>query len=132
MTSGALRGLVISSQRRPAVSVEYILWACVGLLFPAVLPAGDPDPVNAWVFEPDSISGSNVRASSGGLDGTIVGSVRVESNPPSIVLDGNEARVVIEEWRAFYTRVHPHSRLGFQSPDDFARTMAQLEPVPGT
>lgn len=68
----------------------------MGLLFPAVLPAGDPDPVNAWVFEPDSISGSNVRASSGGLDGTIVGSVRVESNPPSIVLDGNEARVVIE------------------------------------
>jgi hypothetical protein len=26
----------------------------------------------------------------------------------------------------------PHSGLGFQSPDGFARTMAQLEPVPGT
>ena len=47
-------------------------------------------------------------------------------------LSVTEARVVIEEWRSFYNRVHPHSRLGFQSPDDFARTMAQLEPVPGT
>jgi transposase InsO family protein len=40
--------------------------------------------------------------------------------------------VVIEEWRRFYNRVHPHSRLGYQSPDGFARTMAQLKPVPGT
>jgi hypothetical protein len=23
---------------------------------------------------------------------------------------------VIEEWRSFYNRVHPHSRLGFQRP----------------
>jgi transposase InsO family protein len=43
-----------------------------------------------------------------------------------------ETRVVIEEWRAFYNRVHPHSGLGFQSPDGFARTMAPLKPVPGT
>ena len=48
------------------------------------------------------------------------------------VLSVTEARVVIEEWRSFYNRVHPHSRLGFQSPDGFARIMAQLEPVPGT
>ena len=49
-----------------------------------------------------------------------------------IFLSVTEARVVIEEWRRFYNRVHPHSGLGFQSPDGFARTMAQLEPVPGT
>ena len=41
-----------------------------------------------------------------------------------------EARVVIEEWRSLYNRVHPHSGLSFQSPDDFARTMPQPEPVP--
>ena len=43
-----------------------------------------------------------------------------------------EARLVIEEWRRFYNRVHPHSRLGFQSPDQFATSVAQLEPIPGT
>ena len=32
-----------------------------------------------------------------------------------------EARVVIEEWRRFYNRIHPHSKLGFQSPDEFAK-----------
>ena len=49
-----------------------------------------------------------------------------------VFLSVTEARIVIAEWRPFYNRLHPHSRLGFQSPDDFARTMAQLEPVPGT
>jgi transposase InsO family protein len=38
----------------------------------------------------------------------------------------------IEEWRLFYNRLHPHSGLGFQRPDDFARTMAQPKPVTGT
>lgn len=33
-----------------------------------------------------------------------------------------EARVVIEEWRRLYNRIHPHSKLGFQSPDQFATT----------
>ena len=49
-----------------------------------------------------------------------------------LFLSVTEARVVIEEWRSFYNRVHPHSGLGFQSPDVFARIMAQLEPIPGT
>lgn len=30
-----------------------------------------------------------------------------------------EARVVIEEWRRLYNRIHPHSNLGFQSPDEY-------------
>ena len=64
-------------QKKLAVLTSYIFWVCVGLLFPRALLAGNFDPVNGWVFDPDSISGSNVRASSGGLDGTIVGSVRV-------------------------------------------------------
>ena len=34
-------------------------------------------------------------------------------------LSVTEARVVIEEWRCFYNRIHPHSRLGFQSPEDY-------------
>ncbi len=33
-----------------------------------------------------------------------------------------EARVVIEDWREFYNQIHPHSSLGFQSPDEFANS----------
>lgn len=58
--------------------------------------------------------------------------LRDECLNQEVFLSVTEARVVIEEWRSFYNRVHPHSRLGFQSPDGFARIMAQLEPVPGT
>ena len=47
--------------------------------------------------------------------------LRDECLNQEIFLSVTEARVVIEEWRRFYNRVHPHSRLGFQSPDEFAR-----------
>ena len=39
-----------------------------------------------------------------------------------------EAQVIIEEWRLFYNRVHPHSKLGFQSPDQFANSNPRPEP----
>ena len=39
-----------------------------------------------------------------------------------------EAQVIIEEWRLFYNRVHPHSKLGFQSPDQFAKSNSRPEP----
>ena len=58
--------------------------------------------------------------------------LRDECLNQELFLSVAEARVVIEEWRRFYNRVHPHSRLGFQSPDQFATSMAQLEPTPGT
>ena len=38
-----------------------------------------------------------------------------------------EAQIVIEEWRLLYNRVHPHSKLGFQSPDQFAMTHPRPE-----
>jgi transposase InsO family protein len=39
-----------------------------------------------------------------------------------------EAQVVIEEWRLFYNRIHPHSKLCFQSPDQFAKGNPRPEP----
>ena len=39
-----------------------------------------------------------------------------------------EAQIVIEEWRLLYNRVHPHSKLGFQSPDQFAMNHPRPEP----
>ena len=47
------------------------------------------------------------------------------SNPEEMFLSVTEARVVIEEWRCFYNRVHPESRLGFKSPEDYARRSAR-------
>ena len=46
--------------------------------------------------------------------------LRDECLGQEIFLSVTEARVVIEEWRCFYNRVHPHSSLGFQSPDEYA------------
>ena len=39
-----------------------------------------------------------------------------------------EAQVVIEEWRLFYNRIHPHSKWCFQSPDQFAKSNPRPEP----
>ena len=58
--------------------------------------------------------------------------LRDECLNQELFLSVAEARVVIEEWRRFYNRIHPHSRLGFQSPDDFATSVAHLEPSLGT
>ena len=51
--------------------------------------------------------------------------LRDECLNQEIFLSVTEARVVIEEWRCFYNRVHPHSRLGFKSPEDYARRAAR-------
>lgn len=40
-----------------------------------------------------------------------------------------EARVVIEEWRRLYNRIHPHSSLGFQSPDECATKHERLASI---
>ncbi|MBC2592638.1 IS3 family transposase [Ruficoccus amylovorans] len=43
-----------------------------------------------------------------------------------------EARVVIENWRRKYNSQHPHSRLGFISPDAFAKLWHQTKAVLGS
>ena len=58
--------------------------------------------------------------------------LRNECLNQEVFLSVTEARVVTGEWRSFFNRVHPHSGLGFQSPDSFARITAQLESVPRT
>ena len=51
--------------------------------------------------------------------------LRDECLNQEMFLSVTEARVVIEEWRCFYNRVHPHSRLGFQAPQDYTRRAAR-------
>ena len=38
---------------------------------------------------------------------------------PEVLLSVAEAQVVIEQWRQTYNYEHPHSRLGFKSPQEF-------------
>ena len=83
-------------KRQLVVSGRCILLFCAGLLVPSVLWAGVVEPLNGWIFTPDSLVGDSVRASSGDLDGRIFGGARVESSPPALVFDGNDDRVVIE------------------------------------
>ena len=47
--------------------------------------------------------------------------LRDECLDRELFLSVTEAKVLIEDWRMFYNRVHPHSRLGFKSPDEFAQ-----------
>ena len=39
-----------------------------------------------------------------------------------VLLNLREARVVIEDWRVHYNWERPHSRLGYQSPEQFIQT----------
>ena len=43
-----------------------------------------------------------------------------------------EARVVIEDWRQTYNHDHPHSRLGFKSPQEFVTFLSDLGRVRAT
>ena len=43
-----------------------------------------------------------------------------------VLLSVAEAQVVIEQWRHTYNNEHPHSRLGFKSPQEFVRFLSDL------
>ena len=43
-----------------------------------------------------------------------------------VLLSVAEAQVLIEQWRQTYNNEHPHSRLGFKSPQEFVRFLSAL------
>ncbi len=49
-----------------------------------------------------------------------------------VLLSVAEAQVLIEQWRQTYNNEHPHSRLGFQSPQEFVRFLSDLGRVRAT
>ena len=49
-----------------------------------------------------------------------------------VLLSVAEAQMVIEQWRQTYNHEHPHSRLGFKSPQEFVRFLSDLGSVRAT
>ncbi len=49
-----------------------------------------------------------------------------------VLLSVAEAQGVIEQWRHNYNNEHPHSRLGFKSPQEFVRFLSDLGRVRAT
>ena len=49
-----------------------------------------------------------------------------------VLLSVAEAQVLIEQWRQTYNNEHPHSRLGFKSPQEFVRFLSDLGRVRAT
>ena len=49
-----------------------------------------------------------------------------------VLLSVAEAQVLIEQWRQTYNNEHPHSRLGFKSPQEFVRFLSALGRVRAT
>ena len=49
-----------------------------------------------------------------------------------VLLSVAEAQVVIDQWRQTYNNEHPHSRLGFKSPQEFVRFLSDLGRVRAT
>ena len=49
-----------------------------------------------------------------------------------VLLSVAEAQVVIEQWRHTYNNEHPHSRLGFKSPQEFVRFLSDLGRIRAT
>ena len=49
-----------------------------------------------------------------------------------VLLSVAEAQVVIEQWRQTYNHDHPHSRLGFKSPQEFVTFLSDLGRVRAT
>ena len=49
-----------------------------------------------------------------------------------VLLSVAEAQVLIEQWRQTYNNEHPHSRLGFKSPQEFVRFLSDLGLVRAT
>ncbi len=49
-----------------------------------------------------------------------------------VLLSVTEVHVVIEQWRQTYNHEHPHSRLGFKSPQEYVRFLTALGHVRAT
>ncbi len=78
------------------------------------------DPGSPWLPSVATPQRAIARITNGHIE-SFHNRLRDECLNQELFLSVTEARVVIERWRDKYNAKHPHSRLGFHSPNTFAR-----------
>ncbi len=78
------------------------------------------DPGSPWLPSVATPQRAIARITNGHIE-SFHNRLRDECLNQELFLSVTEARVVIEQWRHRYNAEHPHSRLGFLSPNTFAR-----------
>ena len=83
------------------------------------------DPGSPWLPSEATPQRAIARITNGFIE-SFHNRLRDECLNREVLLSVAEAQVLIEQWRQTYNYEHPHSRLGFQSPQEFVRFLSDL------
>ena len=89
------------------------------------------DPGSPWLPSEATPQRAKARITNGFIE-SFHNRLRDECLNREVLLSVAEAQVVIEQWRHTYNYEHPHSRLGFKSPQVFVRFLSELGRVRAT
>ncbi len=89
------------------------------------------DPASPWLPSEATPQRAIARITNGFIE-SFYNRLRDECLNREVLLSVAEAQVVIEQWRHNYNNEHPHSRLGFKSPQEFVRFLSDLGRVRAT
>ena len=89
------------------------------------------EPASPWLPSEATPQRAIARITNGFIE-SFYNRLRDECLNREVLLSVAEAQVVIELWRQTYNYEHPHSRLGFKSPQEFVRFLSDLGRVRAT
>ena len=89
------------------------------------------DPGSPWLPSEATPQRAKARITNGFIE-SFHNRLRDECLNREVLLSVAEAQVLIEQWRQTYNHEHPHSRLGFKSPQEFVTFLSALGRVRAT
>ena len=89
------------------------------------------DPGSPWLPSEATPQRAKARITNGFIE-SFHNRLRDECLNREVLLSVAEAQVLIEQWRQTYNNEHPHSRLGFKSPQEFVTFLSALGRVRAT
>ena len=89
------------------------------------------DPGSPWLPSEATPQRVKARITNGYIE-SFHNRLRDECLNREVLLSVAEAQIVIKQWRYSYNNEHPHSRLGFKSPQEFVRFLSDLGCVRAT
>ena len=89
------------------------------------------DPGSPWLPSEATPQRAKARITNGFIE-SFHNRLRDECLNREVLLSVAEAQVLIEQWRQTYNNEHPHSRLGFKSPQEFVTFLSDLGRVRAT